>query len=92
MEQKPNTPPQKPDGQNKRPKGNMWVSLIICLAILLVGTYVFNKINGSKYTEKTYDHFLTLREAQQLAEVEFQSDRIVYPWWNRSRRSRPAAG
>ncbi|MBQ6890131.1 MAG: ATP-dependent zinc metalloprotease FtsH [Oscillospiraceae bacterium] len=56
----------------------MWVSLIICLAILLVGTYVFNKINGSKYTEKTYDHFLTLRESQQLAEVEFQSDRIVY--------------
>ena len=78
MEQKPNTPPQKPGGDSKRPKGNVWVSLVICLAILLLGTYVFNKIDSSKYTEKSYDHFLTLRESNELAEVEFKSDRIVY--------------
>ncbi len=78
MEQKPNTPPQKPGGDNKKPKNNIWVSLIICLAILLLGTYVFNMINDSKYTEKSYDHFLTIRESGQLAEVEFQSDRIIY--------------
>ena len=78
MEQKPNTPPQKPGGDSKRPKGNVWVSLVICLAILLLGTYIFNKIDSSKYTEKSYDHFLTLRESNELAEVEFKSDRIVY--------------
>ncbi len=78
MEQKPNTPPQKTGGENKRPKGNVWVSFVICLAILLLGTYVFNKIDSSKYTEKSYDHFLTLRESSELAEVEFKSDRIIY--------------
>ncbi len=78
MDQKPNTPPQKPGGDGKKPKSNVWVSLIICLAILLLGTYVFNSINGSKYTEKRYDHFLTQWETGELAEVEFQSDRIVY--------------
>ena len=78
MEQKPNTPPQKPGDDNKRPKSNLLVSFVICLAILLLGTYIFNMVSGSKYTEKSYDHFLTLRENGELADVEFQSDRIVY--------------
>ncbi len=78
MEEKTNNPPQKPGGDNKKQKNNVWVSLVICLAILLLGTYVFNMIDNSKYKEKSYDHFLTLRESGQLAEVEFQSDRIIY--------------
>lgn len=78
MEQKPNTPPRDSGGNNKRPKSSIWASLLVCLAILLLGTYIYNMVSSSKYKEESYDHFLSLRESGQLAEVEFQSDRIVY--------------
>ena len=80
MEQNPNKPQnngKKPDNE-KRPKGNIWVCLIIAIAVvLLIGT-VYNAIVGSQYTQTTYSDFLEAMESGNLAEVQLQYDRILY--------------
>ena len=62
----------------KRPKSNALVALIITVVVVLLGSFVFNMISNSRYTETTYSDFLTAMEEGKLAEVEFQADRIIY--------------
>ena len=76
MENK-NEQPKKPDGE-KRPKGNLWVTLIITVAVVLVGSLLFNFIKQSQYEETTWSDFLEYREKGELAEVQFHQDRIYY--------------
>ncbi len=76
MEQHPNNSPQKPDG--KKPKGSIWATLLTSIAIMLLVMLVFNSVSGSKYKETSFNDFLKARENQQLSEVEFKSDRILY--------------
>ena len=79
MEPNRNNPPDnnKPDGP-KRPRGNLWVTILVTVLIVLIISGIFNMIRDSQYEEVTYSDFLEAMEAGQLAEVEFRADRILY--------------
>ena len=73
------------DNQNNRnpkdpqkPKGNLWVTLVITAAIVLLISGVYNMVADSQYTETTYSDFLAAVEHNQLDEVLFKTDRIIY--------------
>lgn len=82
MEQNPkdsqnkNNPNQRPDG--KRPRGSMLPALIATLALVLIFSWVYNAVSESKYTKTSYSDFLKAMEENQLYEVQWQDDRILY--------------
>ena len=63
---------------DKKPKNNLLVLLLISVAVALLGGMLFSSISNSKYTQTTFDDFVKAMEANQLAEVQFQPDRILY--------------
>ena len=67
---------QNPDG--KRPKNRIVFTLIIAIAIVLIISGIYNAISNSQYTHTSYSDFLDERAAGNLAEVEFQFDRVIY--------------
>ena len=69
-------PNKSPD--DKRPKGRMGVAILITVAIVLLFSSIFSAVRSSQYTQTTYSDFLAAMENDQLAEVEFQYDRILY--------------
>ena len=78
MDSEKNTPGQKPEGENKKPKASIWLALIVTVVIVLVGSLIYNAVADSRYTKTTYDQFKTTMEAGELAEVQFKSGRIIY--------------
>ena len=66
--------PQKPN----KPKGNYMTALMIALVLVLLFSWISNTIKSSQYNQTTYSDFVATRDAGQLAEVEIQSDRIIY--------------
>ena len=70
--------PGKPDGGEKRPKGNLLVTLIITAVVVLGLSLLFNFVKESQYTETTWSDFLEAKETDNLAEVQFQYDRVIY--------------
>ena len=76
----PNNSPNgnKPGGNDKRPKPNIWMTLIVTVAVLLIISSVFNTISNSRFTAKTYSDFTEAKANGQLHSVELQSDRILY--------------
>ena len=83
MDQKQN----KPDG--RKPKGSIWVALIATVAVILLISGVFNAISRSQYTETTFSDFMAAMESDNLSEVEFQYDRIIY--MTKEEAEKPAA-
>ena len=65
-------------GDNKRPKGNIWVTLIISVAIVLAISLIYNAVAKSQYTQTTYTQFREAMESGQLAEVQLHYDRVIY--------------
>ena len=65
-------------GQPQKPKGSIWVSLLITLAIVLIVTTIYNNVKQSQYTETTFSDFMASYESGELEEVEFHSDRVIY--------------
>ena len=77
MEQNHNDRNKSPkDG--KKPKGNIWITLLITVGIVLIINGVITMISNSQYTQTTYSDFRNEMEAGNLAEVELRYDRIVY--------------
>ena len=72
------SPNDRNPGGPKKPKGNLWVTLLFSVAIMLLFSFVYNAIVGSQYTETTFSDFLKEEKAGNLAEVELKYDRIVY--------------
>ena len=70
--------PRNSGGDDKQPKSNVWVAITITILIVLAFSMVFNNISASQYTQTTFSDFLKDMEAGNLAEVQFQSDRIIY--------------
>ena len=68
----------KNPGQPSKPKGNPVGALLITLALVLIVSMVFNSVKKNQYTQTTFTDFMTAYEANQLAEVEFHSDRVIY--------------
>ncbi len=74
-----NTQPQEQNPETgKRPKGNVWISLIVTVAIVLGITMIYNTVNDSKYTATTYSEFLEYERKGELKEVWMKSNRIIY--------------
>ena len=69
---------KKPDGGSERPKGNFGTALLITLVLVLVFSWVLNTVKKSQYTETDWNDFVQAMEADQLAEVEIQMDRVLY--------------
>ena len=65
-------------GNDKKPKNNLLVLLLISVAVALLAGMLYSSIANSKYTQTTYDEFIKTMESGQLAEVQFQPDRILY--------------
>ena len=66
---------QSPD---KKPKGNLWITLLVTVGIVLIISAVFNMVSNSQYEKATYSDFRKEMAAGNLAEVEIRYDRIVY--------------
>ena len=77
MEPNKNTP-NDPKKTDKKPKMNLWVTLIITVAVVLLISSVYNAIRKAQYTEMTLSDLLSAMDAGELAEVKIQPDRIVY--------------
>ena len=75
MEKNPNN---NPKNNNKKPKGNIGVALVISVAVILLISWIYNAISASQYTQTDFSHFLDAKASNNLAEVELQYDRIVY--------------
>ena len=76
MEQKRNDQNKNP--KDNRPKGGIWVPLIVTIAIILLVSSVFNMVRGSQYTETTYSEFMDAFTAGELEEVLLRYDRVIY--------------
>ena len=89
MEPNRNNPNNNKPGDDKRPKGGLWLALVVTVAIILLITTIANYVSNSKYTETTYSEFLACKNAGELTEVQFQNDRIIY--MTREESEKPAA-
>ena len=79
---------RNPQGPHK-PKGNLWVTLVITAAIVLLISGIYNMVTDSQYNETTYSDFLAAVEHNQLDEVLFRTDRIIY--MTKEEAAKPAA-
>ena len=68
----------KKSSPEKKPKGNIWLALLITVGIALIIGAVYNMITGSQYEKATYTDFRKEMAAGNLSEVEIRYDRIVY--------------
>ena len=68
----------KKDGDNKNPKNNLWIKLMIAVAAVFVITGVYNAINKSQYNQTTWSDFRASMEIGEIVEAEIHSDRIIY--------------
>ena len=78
MDQNNNHPNKPPQDNDKKPKGSLWFTLLITVAIVLLISSIYNMVTKSQYTETTLNDFQTAREAGNLHEVKLQADRIIY--------------
>ena len=76
MDPNQNQPSKKPDG--KKPKLNLWVTLLIAVAIVLVISLVFNAVRNSQYEQTTFSEFMAQVNAGNISEVELHADRVIY--------------
>ena len=70
--------PKKPDNGDKRPKPNLWVTLIITVVVVLAGSILFNFVRESQYEEVTWNRFREEMNAKNLEEVQLRHDRIIF--------------
>ena len=69
-------PPDQQDGDNKQPR-TILMLIVAALIFTVFINSIYQDIANSQYQEITYDQFMTLLDEDQLAEVQFQSDRIL---------------
>ena len=68
---------KKPE-EGKRPKGNIWLTLIVSLVLVLLIGSGYNLFTNSQYEQTTFSHFMDAKAAGQLLEVEIHTDRVIY--------------
>ena len=73
MEQRNN----EKDINGKKPK-NIWLALVITIAVVLIISVMFNTLKKSRYKEVDYNDFVAAMEQGELVEVQLQADRIVF--------------
>jgi len=78
LEQNRNDQNKRPNKDDKKPRGNIFITLIITVVVILVISMVWNTVRNSQYTKASISDFLDAKDAGQLAEVELRFDRIIY--------------
>ncbi len=73
-----NSPNKNNPKGGKRPRGNIWLMLVITVAIILIISSVYSAIVSSQYQETDFSHFMQAWEGGQLVEVELHYDRVYY--------------
>lgn len=81
--------PNNGNESSPRGKGNLWVALIVTVAIVMILASVYHAVTGSQYSQTTYSDFIHAMQNGNLAEVEFRYDRIVY--LTKDEAAKPAA-
>ena len=76
-------------GDNKSPKNNIWLTLLIAVAAVFIISSIYNMINASQYTQTTWSDFRAAMEAQTIVEAEIHYDRVIY--LTREEAEKPAA-
>ena len=66
-----------PQDGGKRPRGSIWLAIVITIAIVLIITSIYNAVSSSQYTKTTYSEFMTAKENGQIAEAEIRTDRVL---------------
>ncbi len=77
MEQKNNDPKKNPGNEEKKPR-NIFITLLIAIAVVLAISLIYNAIAGSQYTKVSYSDFLDAMNGGQIKEAEIHDDRIIY--------------
>ncbi len=67
MDQNKNQNNRPPQGDDKKPKNTIWVTLVITFVIVLLVSSLYNMVRDSKYNEATWNEFRTEMEAGNLA-------------------------
>ena len=52
--------------------------LVLAVVIVLLFNWVYNSITSAQLEEKSYTDFLTMVQNNQLAEVQFEVDRVLF--------------
>ena len=68
----------KRGGDDKNPKNNLWVKLLIAVAAVFAISSIYTAINNSQYNQTTWSDFRAAMAAGQIVEAEIQYDRIIY--------------
>ena len=89
MEPNRNNPQNNKPGDNKRPKLNIWVTLLIAVAIVMLISTIYHAVSNSQYTQTNYSEFRADMEKGNLAEVTVEFDRIIY--LTKEEAAKPAA-
>ena len=71
-----NDPNRKPD--DKKPRNQKLVAFVVTLALVLLFSWIFDAVSKGQYQETTFSDFLEAMESDNLAEVQIQTDRILY--------------
>ena len=64
-------------GDIRKPR-NIWITLIVTVALVLLISWIYNAVVDSQYNETTYSDFLNAMDSGKLAEVELRYDRVYY--------------
>ncbi len=78
MDQNKNQNNRPPQGDDKKPKNTIWVTLVITFVIVLLVSSLYNMVRDSQYNEATWNEFRTEMDAGNLAEVEVHADRVYF--------------
>ena len=79
----------KRGGDDKNPKNNLWVKLLIAVAAVFLISSIYTAINNGQYNQTTWSDFRASMAAQQIVEAEIHYDRIIY--LTREEAEKPAA-
>jgi len=74
----PKGPKRPGGGDDRKPGNNRWLALLIAVAIVLAISSIYNAVRGSQYTQTTWSDFRAAVYTNQIVEVEFQYDRVIY--------------
>ena len=78
MNPESNDPKNSKNPLDNMPKGSIWTALIITLALVLLISWIYGSISNSQYTQTSVSDFLKAVEEDNLSEVEFRYDRVIY--------------
>ena len=66
------------NGDDKKPRSNLLLPLIITVAIVLLISSIYTMVSNSQYTQTNFSEFMEDWENGNLEEVEMYYDRIYY--------------